>query len=45
MLGFPGAYADYFDLVDKHGIEFKREPMSIGDTGTADMKMPAQGGR
>ena len=45
MLEFPGAYANYFDLVDKHGMEFKREPMSIGDTGTADMKMPAQGGR
>ena len=45
MLGFPGAYSDYFDLVDKHGIEFKREPMSIGDTGMANMKMPAQGGR
>jgi gluconate 2-dehydrogenase gamma chain len=45
MLGFPGAYADYFDLVDKHGIEFKREPMGIGDTGMADMKMPGQGGR
>ena len=45
MLGFPGAYADYFDLVDKHGIEFKREPMSIGDTGMTNMKMPGQGGR
>ena len=45
MLGFPGAYADYFDLVDKHGIDFNREPMSIGDTGMTNMKMPAQGGR
>lgn len=31
MIGFPGAYADYYDLVDKHGIEFKREPLSIAD--------------
>jgi gluconate 2-dehydrogenase gamma chain len=29
MIGFPGAYADYYDLVDKHGIEFQREPLSI----------------
>lgn len=31
MIGFPGAYADYYDFVDKHGIEFKREPLSITD--------------
>jgi len=31
MIGFPGAYADYNDLIDKHGIEFKREPLSIAD--------------
>ena len=31
MIGFPGAYADYFDLIDKHGVEFKREPLSIAD--------------
>ena len=31
MIDFPGAYADYFDLVDKHGMEFKREPLAIAD--------------
>lgn len=31
MIGFPGAYADYYDLVDKHGIDFQREPLSIAD--------------
>lgn len=31
MLGFPGAYADYYDLVEKHGIEFRREPLGIGE--------------
>jgi gluconate 2-dehydrogenase gamma chain len=31
MLGFPGVYTDYYDLVDKHGIEFHREPMGIGE--------------
>jgi len=30
MIGFPGAYANYYDLVDKHGIKLDREPMSIG---------------
>lgn len=29
MIGFPGAYADYYDLVDQHGIAFHREPMGI----------------
>ena len=31
MLGFPGAYSDYYDLIDKHGIEFHREPLGIGE--------------
>jgi len=31
MVGFPGAYADYYDLIDKHGVEFHREPIGIGD--------------
>jgi gluconate 2-dehydrogenase gamma chain len=29
MIGFPGAYANYYDLIDKHGVKFVREPMSI----------------
>lgn len=31
MLGFPGAYTDFYDLVDQHGMELKREPIGIGD--------------
>ena len=31
MIGFPGAYASYFDLVDQHGIKIDRAPMSIGE--------------
>lgn len=31
MIGFPGAYATYYDMVDKHGILFTRRPMSIGE--------------
>ena len=29
MIGFPGAYASYYDLVDKHGIKIDRPPMSL----------------
>jgi gluconate 2-dehydrogenase gamma chain len=32
MIGFPGAYATYFDLIDKHGIKFEREPVSLGES-------------
>ena len=31
MIGFPGAYASYYDLVDQHGIKIDRAPMSIGE--------------
>jgi gluconate 2-dehydrogenase gamma chain len=31
MIGFPGAYASYYDLVDKHGIKIDRAPMSLGE--------------
>jgi gluconate 2-dehydrogenase gamma chain len=30
MIGFPGAYASFYDLVDQHGILYTRPPMSIG---------------
>jgi gluconate 2-dehydrogenase gamma chain len=29
MIGFPGAYASYFDLVDKHGLKLERAPVSL----------------
>jgi gluconate 2-dehydrogenase gamma chain len=31
MIGFPGAYADYYDSIDRHGVKFEREPMSLGE--------------
>jgi gluconate 2-dehydrogenase gamma chain len=31
MLGFPGAYATYYHLVDQHGIAFNRAPMSLAE--------------
>ena len=45
MLGFPGAYADYYDLIDKHGIEFHREPLGIGDGASAHSMTGNQGGK
>ncbi len=33
MIGFPGAYADYFEAIDKHGMKFEREPMSLAEDG------------
>ena len=30
MIGFPGAYATYYDLVDQHGVAFQQEPRSLG---------------
>jgi gluconate 2-dehydrogenase gamma chain len=33
MIGFPGAYADYYDSIDKHGVKFEREPMSLAEDG------------
>jgi gluconate 2-dehydrogenase gamma chain len=31
MIGFPGAYADYFEAIDRHGVKFEREPMSLAE--------------
>ena len=31
MIGFPGAYASYYDLVDKHGIKLDRAPISLAE--------------
>jgi gluconate 2-dehydrogenase gamma chain len=33
MIGFPGAYADYYEAIDRHGVKFEREPISIGEDG------------
>ncbi|WP_427184910.1 gluconate 2-dehydrogenase subunit 3 family protein [Bordetella bronchialis] len=31
MIGFPGAHATYYHLVDQHGIAFNRAPMSLAE--------------
>jgi gluconate 2-dehydrogenase gamma chain len=33
MIGFPGAYADYFEAIDKHGVKYEREPLSLAEDG------------
>jgi gluconate 2-dehydrogenase gamma chain len=36
MIGFPGAYADYYDLVDQYNVPFHRKPMSLADNGRGE---------
>jgi gluconate 2-dehydrogenase gamma chain len=31
MIGFPGAYASYYDLVDRHGMKLERAPTSLAE--------------
>lgn len=31
MVGFPGAYASYYELVDRHGIKIERAPTSLAE--------------
>jgi gluconate 2-dehydrogenase gamma chain len=45
MIGFPGAYADYHDLIDQHGVEFHREPLSIADGPSAHSMASSTGGK
>ena len=33
MVGFPGVYAVYTDLVDNYGVPFTREPLSLASVG------------
>jgi gluconate 2-dehydrogenase gamma chain len=33
MIGFPGAYASYYELVDQHGMKLDRGPTSLAEDG------------
>jgi gluconate 2-dehydrogenase gamma chain len=44
MVGFPGAYSDYYDLIDKHGVAFHREPLGIGDGASQQSMSGMRGG-
>jgi gluconate 2-dehydrogenase gamma chain len=39
MIGFPGAYASYYDLVDQHGVKIARPPMSLAEDAHGHMHM------
>jgi gluconate 2-dehydrogenase gamma chain len=39
MIGFPGAYAYYYDLVDQHGIKVDRPPLSLAEDEQAHIHM------
>jgi gluconate 2-dehydrogenase gamma chain len=39
MIGFPGAYASYYDLVDQHGIKINRPPMSLAEDARGHIHM------
>jgi gluconate 2-dehydrogenase gamma chain len=39
MLGFPGAYASYYELVDQHGIKVDRAPTSLAEDVHGHMNM------
>jgi len=46
MVGFPGAYASYYELVDQHGIKLDRAPTSLSEDARGHVMMnpgiPAQ---
>lgn len=39
MVGFPGAYANYYEFVDQHGVEFRRPPVSLGEASAAHLEL------
>jgi gluconate 2-dehydrogenase gamma chain len=42
MIGFPGAYANYYELVDRYNVVFVREPMSLAETGNGEVHVHTQ---
>ncbi|HEX9171284.1 MAG TPA: gluconate 2-dehydrogenase subunit 3 family protein [Telluria sp.] len=43
MIGFPGAYASFYDLVDQHGVLYTRAPISMGENGRGVIHVHAVG--
>src|ERR1700738_815844 len=41
MIGFPGAYASYYDVVDQHGIKIDRPPMSLAENALGHVHVDA----
>jgi gluconate 2-dehydrogenase gamma chain len=46
MVGFPGAYADYYEAIDRHGVKYERAPISLSEDRSGhlhpDPNIPAQ---
>jgi gluconate 2-dehydrogenase gamma chain len=46
MIGFPGAYADYYQAIDQQGVQYQRVPMSLAEDRSGhlhpDPNIPAQ---
>jgi gluconate 2-dehydrogenase gamma chain len=43
LIGFPGAYAQYADLVEEHGIVYTRRPISIADSHARHVHLTGHG--
>lgn len=39
MIGFPGAYADYYNWVDRHNERFPGKPTSLAETGSGHVRV------
>jgi gluconate 2-dehydrogenase gamma chain len=39
MIGFPGAYGSYYDLVDQYGVRFDHPPRSLGENAGGHVAM------
>jgi gluconate 2-dehydrogenase gamma chain len=37
MIGFPGAYADYYELVDQYNVPYRRKPISLAQGGRGEI--------
>lgn len=42
MIGFPGAYANYYQLVDQHNLKFYRKPMSLAENARGQVHVQPQ---
>lgn len=43
MIGFPGAYAQYLELVDAHGVHYTRQPIGISNQAERQRHLAAHG--
>ena len=39
MIGFPGAYGAYYDLVDRYGAQFEHPPRSLGEDRSGEVAL------